>query len=172
MNQEVKDTMILMFITSKTVEEGDCILWTGCITSNGHPMTRRQGNTLLVRREVFRLCCGDLIARIPIDTRCGNKNCVNPEHLCASTASNIAKKAAKRGAWTTVARSVKISNAKRTKSKLTIEQAREIRASTESGPVLALRYGVNRSLINGIKRGSVWKDYSNPFMGLIWKIAA
>ena len=52
---------------------------------------------------------------------------------------------------------------------LTIEQAREIRMSDESGPVLALRYGVDKSLINGIKAGRNWKEYSNtnPFAGLM-----
>ena len=39
--------------------------------------------------------------------------------------------------------------------------------STESGPALADRYGVNRSLINRIKRGDAWKDYTNPFGGLM-----
>ena len=48
-----------------------------------------------------------------------------------------------------------------------MEQVREIRLSEDSGPVLAERYGVNRSLIGGIRRGTAWRDYSNPFAGLM-----
>ena len=55
---------------------------------------------------------------------------------------------------------------------MTLEMAREVRASNESGPVLAKRYGVDRSLIGSIRRGEVWKDYSNPFDGLGMRRAA
>ena len=67
------------------------------------------------------------------------------------------------------ARTAKIAKTRRhsnVNKKLDIDKAREIRMSTESGPVLAARYGVNRSLISRIKRGTDWKDYANPYAAL------
>jgi hypothetical protein len=53
-----------------------------------------------------------------------------------------------------------------------MDQARTIRMSGESGPVLATRYGVNRSVINNIKLGRSWKDYKNPFSALMAPVYA
>ena len=47
-----------------------------------------------------------------------------------------------------------------------------IRASTETERVLAAEYGVNRSVIGGIRRGDRWKDYASPFAGLLQRQAA
>lgn len=169
---EVQDTLDLISIFERTEEYADCLLWTGATGDTGHPIYKKHGcGCRLVRREVFRICNGDLVPRQPIATTCEERRCVNPAHLVASTISKIAKKAAKRGAWASKTRSKKISDAKRAKAKLTIEQANEIRSSSESGPVLALRYGVDRSLINGIKAGKVWKDYSNPYAALMLRAA-
>ena len=84
-------------------------------------------------------------------------------------ARDAAQRAAKKGAWKGKARAAKIASTRRANinKKLDMDKAREIRMSTESGPVLAARYGVNKSLINGIKRGTAWKDYSNPFAALM-----
>lgn len=171
MTEEIKQlteaTLTLMSIIDRTLEEGDCLLWTGATGESGHPIYKPgTGPCTLVRRDVFRLAGGTLIPRQPIDTTCGDKRCVNPEHMVQSTISKIAKKAAVRGAWSGLARKVKIAEAKRGTMKLTIYQAREIRASDETGPVLALRYGVDKSLINNIKRGVAWRDYSSPWSGL------
>ncbi|MGV2480270.1 UNVERIFIED_CONTAM: hypothetical protein IGO34_26065, partial [Salmonella enterica subsp. enterica serovar Weltevreden] len=93
--------------------------------------------------------------------------CVNPAHLPASTISAVAKAAADRGVFSGIARAAKIAAARRAQSaKLDIQKARDIRMSSESGPVLAARYGVNKSRINAIKRGEAWKDHVNPFYGL------
>ena len=167
MSDFVDDMLELMHILDRVVEEGECLLWTGYLGSSGHPMIKVRKKCRLVRREVFRLCCGNLVPRQPIATRCDERCCVNPAHLFPSSISSIGKKAAKLGAWKGQLRNAKIAATKRAKGKLTIEQAREIRMSTESGPVLARRFNVNTSLINGIKRGSAWKDYANPYVSLI-----
>ena len=98
---------------------------------------------------------------------CDERRCVNPAHLVASSISEIAAKAGARGAFSSLARGAKIAAARRTKGKLTIDEARVIRMSDESSPVLALRYGVNKSVINGIKAGTRWRDYANPFQALL-----
>ena len=164
----IADTLEMMALLDSTVEEGDCLLWTGATGDSGHPIYKPHGcGCTLVRRAMFRLAGGELIPRKPIDTRCGDKRCLNAAHLFQSTNSKIGQRAAQRGAWSGLARKVKISKAKRGKMKLTEEKAREIRESSESGPVLALRYGVDKSLVNNIKRGVAWRDYTaSPWAGL------
>lgn len=166
----IAETLEIMRLLDSTEEYADCILWTGATSKTGHPIHKPHGCPCkLVRRSMFELAGGELEPRTPIDTKCEERRCINPEHLFKSTSSAIAKKAAKRGAWGGARRAAKIAASKRATGKLTIEQAREIRMSDESGPVLALRYGVDKSLINGIKAGRNWKEYSstNPFAGLM-----
>jgi hypothetical protein len=166
MNEE--DLELLTRMLEKVDEIGDCLIWNGAVTSTGHPQIKVWGcGCKLARREMFRIVKGNLTPRIPIATKCDERGCINPDHLVESTISAISRKAAKRGAWKSMTRSAKIAAKKRAKGKLTMEQAREIRMSSESGPVLALRYGVNKSLVNGIKAGRNWKDYSNPFQQLM-----
>jgi hypothetical protein len=165
---EAKDTLEIMRILDSTEPQGKCLIWTGAVGESGHPIYKATGGPCtLVRRAMFRLAGGTLIARQPLDMTCDEKLCVHPKHIKQSTVTKIAKKAAARGAWTGRARSMKISMAKRGKMKLTEQTASEIRNSTETGPVLAARYGVDRSLVASIKRGAVWKDYSSPFAGLM-----
>nr|WP_319566257.1 hypothetical protein [uncultured Rhodoferax sp.] len=161
-------TLEIMSILDRTEEFADCILWTGATGESGHPIYKPTGcPCTLVRRAMFRLVGGELERRVPIDTTCGEKLCLNEAHLVKSTTKNIAKKAARRGAWSGKARAAKIAAKKRRDCKLTIEIAREIRMSPETGPVLAARHNIHRSLVTRIKAGDAWKDYSNPFSGLI-----
>lgn len=169
MKEQIDQTLEMMHLLSRTEEYADCILWTGATNRQGYPIYKPfGGNCTLVRRRMYELTTGPLQTRVPIATTCGEKRCINPKHLKKTTASAIGAKAAARGAWSGKARGAKIAEAKRAKSsKITIEDARVIRMSDESSLVLASRYAVNRSVINGIKAGTRWRDYSNPFAGLM-----
>lgn len=166
---EANDTLEVMRILESTEPDDKCIIWTGIVGSTGHPIYKPTGCRVcaLVRREVYRLGGRTLIARQPIDTTCGDRLCVNDAHLVQSTISKIAIKAAKRGAFSSLSKGLKIAMTKRGTMKLTEAQAREIRHSTETGPVLAARYGIDKSQANKIKRGEAWRDYSNPFAALM-----
>ncbi len=163
------ETLEIMKILDRTEEYADCLLWTGSTDANGYPTYKPYGcPCTLVRRAMFELNGGVLERRVPIEVTCGEKRCLNPKHLKASTCSAIGKKAGAKGAWSGVSRASKIASFKRANSsKLTIDDARAIRLSDETGPVLAAKYGVDRSLINGIKAGTRWRDYHNPFAGLM-----
>lgn len=165
----VKETLAWMTITDKTVEEGECWIWTASTSSGtGYPIMKMPGCPCeTVRRIVLRMSGKPLKPRQPVEATCDERLCVNPAHMRASSTAAIAQKAAKRGAYSSISRRAKIAASRRGKMKLTMEQAREIRCSEESGPVLAQRYGVNRSLVNNIKAGRAWRDYSSPFAGLL-----
>lgn len=164
----VDDTMTALRIMDQIDEYGDCWIWNGATSSGGYPIMKIYGcGCRLVRRVAFGLSGGVLAMREPVAVTCGERRCVNPDHLVASSMAEIGKAAGARGAFSGMARSAKIAAARREKAKLTIDHARVIRVSDESGPVLAARYNVNRSVINGIKNGTRWKDYANPFAGLM-----
>lgn len=164
----VNETLAWMSITEKTVEEGECWIWTAATSSgNGYPIMKMPGCPCeTVRRIVLRMSGKPLKPRQPVEATCNERLCVNPAHIRASSAAAVAQKAAERGAFSTITRRAKIAASRRGKMKLTLEQAREIRCSEETGPVLAQRYGVNRSLVNNIKAGRAWREYSSPFAGL------
>lgn len=169
MKEQIDQTLEMMHLLSSTEEYADCILWTGATTRQGYPIYKPYGcGCTLVRRRVYELTTGPLETRVPIVTTCDEKLCINPEHLRKSTTSAVSLKAGARGAFSGKARGAKIAAAKRANNaKLTMDDARVIRMSDESGPVLAALYGVHRTLISGIKAGTRWKDYSNPFSGLM-----
>ena len=151
-------------------EIGDCMIWRGAKnTTGGYPIMKTDSKNELVRRLAFTLNGGKLKPRQPVAMLCGEKCCVNPAHMKASTTKEIAQMAAKRGAFINPTRGAKIAQKRRVSetAKLTIEAAREIRMSQEAGPVLAARYGVNKTVINGIKAGTRWKDYHSPFAQLM-----
>lgn len=104
-------------------------------------------------------------------TSCGNKLCVNPEHIIMfahkgsrGSQRNKHDRTPDQLARITLA-------ARKYKAKLTWEQVNEIRASSETGPVLALRYGVCKATINYIKSYRIWKtgqaENANPFAALM-----
>ena len=160
--------MTLEFIKSHTEEYGECHIWQRSVNADGYPqMTLSSQPHKLVRRIVFALAGGHLNSRQPVITTCGEKLYVNPDHLKTSTTAKVAQAAARRGAYSGIARASKIAAAKRKCAKLTMEIAKEIRMSSESGPTLAARYGVNRALIVRIKSGKAWRDFSNPYIGLM-----
>lgn len=170
----IDETMLMMRVVMNIEEVGNCWEWTGAVGNTGLPIINlrqpiegipRKG-CCLVRRFVYMLAGHNLIPRKPIDCRCNNRLCVNPDHLFQSSIKKVAQKAAKAGAWKGEARSRKISAAKRKNAKININIAREIRLSTEPGPVLAAKYGIHKSQVNNIKRGVAWRDYSTPFVGL------
>lgn len=170
MTQElITQTLELMALIERTEELADCHLWTGSTTKQGYPTYKPFGcGCTLVRRRVFVLNGSALAPRVPLEMTCDEKLCINPAHMRASTTARIGQKAAARGAWTGKLRAAKISKAKRRDhAKLNIELAREIRLSTEPTKLLAQRHSVNPSLINGIKAGTRWKDYSSHFAGLM-----
>lgn len=154
-------------LKDRSEEVGECWIWKQAVSKGGYPIMKLKGcGCQLVRRVAAKLAGHELAPRQPVATSCSERLCVNPAHCKPSTIRAIAKKAGKAGAWSTPKRSAKIAAAKRAKGKLTAEQAAEIRASTESGPILAARFGIHKSMVNNIKRGDSWRDYTSPFAGL------
>ena len=163
-------------IQEQSIEEGDCWLWQGHTKDNNLPVINvfieGKWKCMPVRRAIkvfegIRLLGRQHQAR----TSCGNQLCVNPEHVYlfqhkGSRGARINKH------HRTPDQLVRITlAAQKHKSKLDWDKVNAIRASNETGPVLAERYGVTKSTINYIKAYRNWKTgeatNANPFAALI-----
>lgn len=151
-----------------TTEEGDCRLWDKYL-GNGVPMVYHDGKFIQVRKLILTLQGIDVWARYTA-SRCNNPLCVEFDHIIQRSAKQQHTHMGKRVAVSPSnhARIAKITLARRQQvGKINQAQAIEIRMSEESGPVLAERYGVTRTLISRIKRGKSWaQEFGNPFAGL------
>ena len=146
-------------LMARCEECGDCLLWRGSYTANGHPQVRALGKVQLVRRVVYQLKRGPIQPGRVIVLKCGERGCVNPEHMAQYTIQQVAQKAAKSGSFSRPDRCAKIARGwqRSVNAKLTQEQAAEIRGSSETQRALAAKYGVSKSMIARIKNGTAWR---------------
>ena len=164
----IAETLEAMALIDRTEECGDCMIWTGAIGTGGHPIYRPHGKTCtLVRRSAYHLSGRTLIPRKPLVATCRDNRCINPAHTVASTTAKVAQAAAARGAYSTLKRRAAIAAGVKHRRKITDEQALEILTSAESGPVLAARYGVHRSLITRIRAMKARVNLTNPYLQLM-----
>jgi len=154
-------------LMAKTIEEGECRLWTG-YTQKNNPQIMHKKKMVLVRRLILKLQGKTVGKTDHASTTCGVCGCVEPTHLILRTHSEHASMMGLSSNRKRLARAAKLADwARKNTAKLTIQIAREIRASDESGPVLAARFGVQRGMISRIRRGQAWREFGgNPFAGL------
>jgi len=153
---------------AKCVEVGDCWEWQGAYTLNGHPTGRHDGKPVLMRRLAYTLAGNTIKPKHIVAASCGNARCINPACTVQRTERQHMLLMGKAGRQSDHLRSAKIAAIKRAQyAKLTLEQVRAIRASTDSGKVEAQRYGVNPSKISAIRAYRCWREFeANPFAGL------
>lgn len=163
---EEEQTEILCKVLDRVDEVGECLIWNKSVNGGGFPIIRINDVAFSVRRLVYKLVNGPIQNR-PVEATCGDKRCVNPDHLVASSLTSLMKKAWARGAWRSIARNAKVAASKRAIGKLTMDQANEIRFSDKSASQLARDFGINPRQVRRIRAGEAWKDYSNPWAGLL-----
>ena len=111
------------------------------------------GQIELTHRAAWRILVGPIPSKALVLHRCDRPLCVNPEHLFLGTqADNVADM------WDKGRSAPGVSKGEAHGcSKLTDDQVREIRASTENGPAIAKRLGVSTSTIYDIRNRKHWK---------------
>ncbi len=130
------------------VHPNGCWYWSAYRMKNGYGLFRYPSGHQLAHRVSHRLFNGPIPDGADVMHACDNPACVNPSHLSTgSRAENMADAKAK-GRMATGTR--------HPKAKLTIDQVRAIRGSTELQRTLAMRYGVAQSAISKIKTGLRW----------------
>lgn len=146
-------------VLSRCVEDGDCLLWTVNVNRFGLPVYKNKS----LRRLVWTWLRGPLKPGELVGVSCEHDNCLL--HLKKTTKSqasikgNVSFDVRKR-------RAAALQITKRAASKITIEDARAIRASDEPLAVLGDRYGITPAMASKIRTNRCWRDSANPFAGL------
>ena len=160
-----QSTIFLDDLINRTVQDGDCLLWTGPSNGAGYPLIRIQRSNHTVRTILVVLYKRTKNKNQVVTTTCGNKGCIHPDHIKVVSQKSIFKPSEKQ--YQSPIRNAKISaHARANRAKLNIDQAREIRMSEKTQRELALEYGVNKATISNIKSGKTWKETGNLWRGL------
>lgn len=156
-------------IHARCTEVGECWEWSGAVGGNCIPCAciptayPKQPDTRARRVTVTALAweayTGKSATGKSVWRTCCNHLCVNPEHLRAGTRAQMADYLVSKGAYKRTPASIAaITKGKRKSAKLSMVQAREIRASTLPAAALAPIYGVHHSLVTRIRRGEAWRE--------------
>lgn len=131
----------------------ECWLWRGYVNHGGYGQLREGGGgsrMVLAHRVSWslhnkkRVPTGKLILH-----SCDTPRCCNPKHLSPGThRQNTAQM---------VARGRHVQGTAMLHSKLTANDVCAIRADTRVQRVIAAEYGVNQTVISGIRRRETWK---------------
>lgn len=162
----------LEWIRGQCAEEGECWLWqAGCSGKRreggvGRPVMRNaEGQTVPVRREVYRLTRGAVPPERVVGAACGHPLCVAPGCMRCWTHRQAKQAAAARGAYSSMAKIMKGAATRRARSHVTEDKVQAIRAAATS--TLAHRAtGVSLAHCKAIRAGRARVDFSNPFAGL------
>lgn len=133
--------------------ESGCHEWQSAIGSAGYGIFWASAvrRSVMAHRFAWELAHG---AEPPADRvimhSCDNRRCVNPAHLLPGSNLENMRDAAMKGR---IARGTRNGGG----AKLTDDKVREILRSDESGAALGRRFGVHRSIVNGIRRREGWR---------------
>ena len=152
---------------------GDCLAWSGCKSAQGHPLMRHGSNNQRVDVVLWTAVHGKTLrpGHTLIKT-CETPGCCNHAHHKQVTRGAAMKKAAAESGFGGAVHGRRVAEAIRMKrtDMLTAEQVQLIRTSALSGAELARRMGKNKSVVNSVRAGKSYRDYSapaNPFAGLM-----
>jgi hypothetical protein len=160
---------VIEFVRSRCTECGDCWEWQGAVQEgNGNtPVMKRDRRVRPVRRVVLE-AVGVKVAGRLATYKCGNYMCVNPAHLEAVTRSVLQSRISQTMRYhRNPATLAKSAQSRRLRAKLCPELAQRIRETEGSQRAIAREFGVCQATVGAIKSGRTWRDYSNPFGGLL-----
>lgn len=155
-------------IRSRCEEVGDCWEWQGAVQQRSRtPVMRCNGQHRCVRRAVAE-DLGHSIEGKVVTYRCGNHLCCNPEHVQVMTKTALQKRTNKHHVrYMSLSRRQRVAAARRATAKLTLEQVQAIREDARPQREIAKDYGVSQTTVSRIRRGEIWRNYTNPFIHLL-----
>lgn len=164
----IADTLFLMSIHDKTEVVDSHLVWTGPVDNYDAPVVRRGGRRLLSVRRVILEMNGRNLDGLLATYTCTSTVCLC--HITLLTRKQLQIRSAKKTNYgKSPARRMAISKKRRETAKLSPEIVKEMRerAQTMTTRELGAAYGVAQSTAADIVGYRIWKDYSNPFAGLM-----
>ena len=163
-------------------EVGECWEWQRSMSGpqGRQPQINVHGKPQNAARLAYALSKGlQSIAELPatqtVWRSCSNWRCINPEHLRIGSRKQQQKALAKAGVYKQNA-AERLLKRGRNSTKLTLQDARRIRASTDPVKVTAEREGVTTSTVISIRRGRTWREAPesmDPLSALaaLWRVS-
>jgi hypothetical protein len=159
-SKQERARVVARILSRTRAGEGGCRIWTGAYTGHGYPQFWFDG-ARRTRRWIFSALKNRRPApALSVTTTCGHRGCV--AHLAASQHAAIMRK---RVTAKSAATRMRIAMAVRTRSKLSMEQVRQLRARAAAGEKpahLAREVGISRRNVSRMLRGETWRDYAQP----------
>lgn len=151
------------FWVKTTPEPGGCIEWTGSTYPSGYGSFWDGKKVIPAHRFAYELAFGLMPDDLPgVDFRgpcvmhsCDNRRCVNFEHLSVGSHQQNMDDMAIKG------RRASLPGEANPRAKLTGEQVAEIRRlkGVESQRSLGARFGVSKTAVGMIQRGTHWREF-------------
>ena len=107
-----------------------------CPDSSGYPQMKRAGRHILIHRHIFEQAYGPIPEGMCVCHTCDTPACINPEHFFLGTNLDNVKDRDRKG------RRQAPRGMSSTSARLTDEQVRVIRRSSETNRTLGRRYGI------------------------------
>lgn len=164
-----KTVHTLETLLAKTEDYGNCMEWTGYY-QNKTPFASTNGVLTSVRKMIAEFTGKTVPEGHFVGTTCGNKRCVNPDHLVVRSMKDHASMMAVNVDHTSIIRVAKLHKAAQTRRVLTDDQVMDVMMDSRTTREIANSFGVSKSLICRIKNGTSNRAVTavnNPFYGLM-----
>ena len=148
------------FMSKVSKAESGCWEWTGATNSSGYGKFGaggKRGATLLAHRVSYLMHLGGIPGGMYVCHRCDNRICVNPGHIFLGTPTENNRDMVSKGRQRGYDRSGEGNPA----AKITLVQAREIRALVASGKKrsdVAVEYGISYGHVGQIVTRKSWPE--------------
>lgn len=155
-------------IHGRCEEVGECWEWQGAVQKRSRtPVMRHNGKQQCVRRWLAE-ALGRAVDGKVVTYRCRNHLCCKPEHLQVMTEMELRRRTSKtQQRLFSMPRRQRAAEARRVTAKLTPEQVENIREDIRPQRAIAKAFGISQTTVSRIKRGEMWRDYTNPFFQLL-----
>lgn len=140
-------------IQDNTKWNGECLEWTRPLTKDGYGSFSFKGKVQSAHRIAYEIKHGKILDGLHICHKCGNKKCVNTEHLYAGTPHDNMRDKIKHG--------TNVCGEAHYRAKLTKSDILRIRVEYANNSItrerLASKNGVSKSTIDRIINKTSWK---------------
>lgn len=156
-----------------------CWIWKGAMSANRYPRVHApdlgQGGVKRVQtgaRAVWQAHTGKPIppGHRVYHQKCQHEACINPAHLACGPTEDWGRTMSQSNQWKGQAKRISANRAiGRKRSVVSLDALQIIQASDESGRAMALRLGLNESVVSKARRGQLksLQVLANPFAGLL-----